>query len=356
MQLQGLLNTVLRRIRKNAVASALIALAAAFLLGLYAFRGVIFISHQDGNPPPRVTPGAPTLRHPLTGIPVESAVGYPRVWSIMIDHAADAWPQAGVDKAFLVIEAPVEAGIPRLQAFFSEETPVAKIGPVRSARPYFIDWADEFDALYAHVGGSDDALKKLASSGTLDLNQFSNGSTFWRAKDRLAPHNVYTSTDLLRSAWDRLTAARKTPTEVSYGSWLFKDGTALPPDPGISPTIRFTAENYRVRWAYDSQTNRYHRYQMGLPFSMENGDEVLADNVAVMITNMSVLDSIGHREVRTLGEGEAVIFRDGEVIQGTWKKPSASERLRFYDSKGELVMNAGTTWIEVVPGRETVTF
>lgn len=358
MQLQGIIRPILQRIRKHAVASALFALAAAFLLALYAFRGIIFISKpgDDVSGPPRAIPGVPTLRHPLTGYPIAASVGYPRVWGVMIDHSSDAWPQAGIDKAFLVIEAPVEAGIPRLLAFFSEETPVAKVGPIRSARPYFIDWADEFDALYAHVGGSDAALQKLIGNGTLDLNQFFNGSTFWRSKDRLAPHNVYTSTDLLRSAWDRLSAARKTPPEVSYGSWLFKDGTAMPPDPGISPTVRFTAENYRVRWAYDAKTNRYRRYQMGLPFSMENGNEVQADNVVAVLTNMSVLDTIGHREIRTIGEGEAILFRDGEVVQGTWKKPSASERLRFYDGKGEAIMNAGTTWIEVVPGRETVTF
>ncbi len=357
MQLKGKIDSILRLIRKNAVASALFALAAAFLLGLYAFRGILFVpNREETGGPSRAVPGVPTLRHPLTGYPVEANPGYPHVYAVMIDHSSDAWPQAGIDKAFLVIEAPVEAGIPRLEAFFSEETPVPKIGPIRSTRPYFIDWADEFDALYTHVGGSDAALQKLTTSGTLNLDQFYNGSTFWRSKDRLAPHNVYTSTDLLRSAWDRITGARKTPVEVLYGSWLFKDGAVLPPDPGISPTIRFTAENYRVRWAYDPKTNRYGRYQMGLPFSMENGDEVHADNVVVVITNMSVLDTVGHREVRTIGEGEAVIFRDGEAIQGTWKKPSPSERLRFYDSKGEVVMNAGTTWIEVVPGRETLTF
>ncbi len=349
---------VLRRIRNHAVALALIAVAAAFLLGAYAFRGIVFppsVIAEDFSQPPRARPGVPTLRHPLTGYPIEKVMDLPRVYAVMIDHMNEAWPQSGVDKAFLVVEAPVEAGIPRLMAFFSDEKDVQKIGPIRSARPYFIDWANEFQALYAHVGGSDAALEKLAGGATFDHNQFWNGTSFWRATDRLSPHNVYTSVQLLRSAWKKAEDAHKAPT-LSYGSWLFKDGAVLHAAIGVSPTIEFSSPAYRASWSYDAKTNRYRRYQTGLPFIMEDGTEIQADTIAVIITTISTLDEIGHREVRTLGEGAAIIFRDGEAVQGLWKKPSASERLRFYDQNGEMLMNTGMTWMEVVAGRESVRF
>ena len=100
-----------------------------------------------------------TERDSLTGVLIEQRTELKQVYGVMIDEHTDARSQSGIDQAFLVIEAPVEAGIPRLLSFFSEAQDVKKIGPVRSARPYFLDWAKEFGALYAHVGGSDEALE-----------------------------------------------------------------------------------------------------------------------------------------------------------------------------------------------------
>lgn len=348
-----------RFIRSHALASALIAaLALAFALGLYAFRGALFLPASEeitDNRPPRAIPGVPTLRHPLTGYPVETAVPIPQVYGVMIDHMVDAWPQSGVDKAFLVIEAPVEAGIPRLLAFYTAENSVTKIGPIRSARPYFIDWANELDAFYTHVGGSDVALKKLATNPVFNFDQYFHGASFWRSADRFAPHNVYTSVDLLAAAAKEARANGKL-VDPAYGLWMFKDGTVLTPDPGVSPSFEFSSPSYRVMWSYDPKTDQYTRHQAGLPYEMQDGSDVVVDNVVAVVTNISTIDQVGHREVRTLGQGDAIVFRDGQAIQAIWKKPTAEDRIRFYDSNGEVQMNAGHTWIEVIPGRESVKF
>ncbi len=365
MQLKDLLARVRQLDKKHVIASALLGvLAIAFLLGLFAFRGALFDRGADPSQPP-VTPAAGdereplAFRHPLTGAPeAEERETLPRVFSVMVDHAADAWPQSGVDGAFLVIEAPVEASIPRLQAFFSEEVDAEKIGPVRSARPYFVDWASGFGALYAHVGGSDDALRKINNgAGVVDLNQFSNGASFWRSADRYAPINVYTSMDLLRAAFDRLVQARRAPEAVEYGTWTFKDHAEGEdrPEAGVSPTVDFSSSTYRVRWAYDPATNLYRRYQGPSVYALQDGAEIQAANVAVVVTDMRVLDAVGRREIRTLGEGEAVLFQDGRAVDAMWKKESAGERLRFYDEDGEeLAFNPGLTWIEVVSNRDAV--
>lgn len=360
MLLKGKIHSILRRMQKNATVLALIAaLGVAFLLGAYTFRSVLFAPHADESvvEVPRAKPGVPTLRHPLSGYPLEKAVPIPRVYAVMIDHSVDAWPQSGVDKAFLVIEAPVEAGIPRLEAFFSEEQQAAKIGPIRSARPYFIDWADEFSALYVHVGGSDAALAKLAAGKTFDFNQYWNGASFWRSTDRQAPHNVYTSTQLLSAAWKRVQEQKKNNVEPSYTSWVFKDGAVLAPEHPVSPTIEFAAPSYRAHWSYNPATNRYDRQQGGLPYTMQDKAVVSVDNVAVVMTTISTIDEIGHREVKTIGQGDAFVFQDGLVRKGTWKKPSATERLRFYDEAGaDMQINTGTTWIEVAPSKDSVTY
>ncbi len=350
MRIQNLLE---RMRRPRFLASAAVAaLAIVLLLGGYAFRGVWWPrGAEEGS---AQTPVQGEFRHPLTGVRLEEPIERPQVYGLMVDHSQDAWPPSGVDQAFLVIEAPVEAGIPRLLAFFSSDQQVDKIGPVRSARPYFVDWNNELDALYVHVGGSDAALEQISLDGTFDLNQFWNGNVFWRAPDRVAPHNTYTSTDLLASAVAKFRAASKAPFLV-YGSWKFQDPPALRPEMGIGVMIDYFPTIYRGTWKYQPDTNTYRRLQSGLPFAMQNGTVIETNNVAVMITGIQVIDQIGRRQVKTIGEGEALVFRDGEMISAKWKKPSQSERLRFYDESGqEILWNPGQTWIEVVDSRDRV--
>ncbi len=360
--------------RKHAIAGAII-LALAFALG----AGIFFqrasketasstdASKGSDETPVAGAPSEPAFRNPLSGLSALSAPSaLPRVYAVMIDNSVDAWPQSGIDKAFLVIEAPVEAAIPRFEAFFSADAKVDKIGPVRSARPYFVDWASEFDALYAHVGGSNDALALIGSTGTFDLNEFSHGNSFWRSADRSAPHNAYTSTDLLAAAVAKA-EEKGTASDVLYGVWKFKDGAKAFVMPGSSDaapdavwqnsiSVRFNSDLYVATWTYDPATNTYLRSQGGRKTVMQDGTRVSANNVAVIVTDVSVLDAVGRRKIRTTGEGNAWVVQDGATIDATWKKSSASERLAFYDKDGnEIAMNAGNTWIEVAQDEGDVT-
>jgi len=341
--------------KEYVIASAIcVALALAFALGIYAFRGAIFGRTEVAAPLPE-TPTTPVYRHPLTGARVEAPVEtLPQVYAVMIDDSVDAWPQSGIDDAFMVIEAPVEAGIPRLEAFFYQGTDVPKIGPVRSARPYFVDWAYELDAMYVHVGGSDQALDLIGSNGTFDLNQFWNGDYFWRSTDRFAPHNVYTSTELLGEALANAQERERAPERL-YGAWMFVDAVSERPEQGADIMIDSVSATYRVDWKYDETNGRYQRFKAGLPDTTLEGDDVWADNIAVVVTSVTVVDNVGRRAVVTVGEGQGYVFQDGRVIEATWKKLSTGERLRFYDATGkEIAMVAGSTWIHVVPSEDYV--
>jgi hypothetical protein len=283
------------------------------------------------------------FRHPLTGERAATEIVRPQVYSVMVENFSEAWPLAGVEEAFLVIEAPVEAEIPRFEAFYYEGQSVEKIGPVRSARPYYLDWAEEFDALYAHCGGSPAALSLISAGETLDLNEFWNGKYFWRADDRYAPHNIYTSSELLTAAATFLAVS-----EPSYGLWTFKDDQ---PAENLGETDLFIEDGlaYRTGWHYDSANNNYIRWQGSANTTSEDGEAVVADNVAVVYTPISVLDQIGRLELETVGQGTAMVFQDGRKIPAVWKKESADERLRFFAEDGkEISWNAGTTWIEVI--------
>lgn len=339
--------------------TVLLLLGAAALLAFLVVGVLPFLSDRqaDTSSDDVVTVDqVPVGRHPLTGFAVYEDVGFPQVYGVMIDNHVDAWPQAGMDRAFLVYEAPVEAGISRVLAFFYDGQTVEKIGPVRSARPYFIDWNNGLDAIYAHVGGSNEALDKIASGGTWDMNQYWLDAYFWRAYDRYAPHNVYTSSERLH-AFLESKQSQGFLTDPLYDSWLFKDADFAQQGSVDSLKLTFIAPDYVVEWKFLPEEDRYERLQAGSKHVMEDGTQIKADNVAVMVTDVSILDSVGRRQIDTIGTGVAFMFQDGHVIEGTWKKTTENQRVRFSDDSGtEIVLNAGTTWIEVIASEDALAF
>lgn len=334
------------------------ALVLAIILGGYAFRGVIFSKADPETPIINQIIKTDEWQHPLTGLPTTEKEELPQVYAVMIDHSADAWPQVGINQAFLVIEAPVEAGIPRLEAFFYEGQNIEKIGPVRSARPYFVDWANELDAMYVHVGGSNQALELIANNGTFDFNQFWNGSYFWRDNNtRYAPHNVYTSTELLDEALDKAREEERN-TGLVYGIWEFNEKEKNEDLESADPIISFTSgTTYNVKWIFDEEDQKYQRWQGGRVFTTEDGQDIRANNIVVVITEMKVIDGVGRKEIRTTGRGDAYVFQNGKVIEGKWVKPSANQRMRFITLDGKTIdMDPGTTWIEVIDSHEKLEF
>ncbi|MBT3230633.1 DUF3048 domain-containing protein [Candidatus Uhrbacteria bacterium] len=287
-------------------------------------------------------------RHPLTGAVLDEELEeLPQVFGVMVENAADAWPLSGIDEAFLVIEAPVEASIPRFIAFFGSDSEVEKIGPVRSARPYYIDWNDGLQAIYTHVGGSPEALELIKSTyDTLDLNQFWYADYFYRENGtRYAPHNVFTDIEMLVEAWADVFGDVDEP---DYDVWEFADDA--PVGVGKSVSIDWTdGTTYDVSWEYQPETNDYLRYQGLSVMTLEDGDTVEANNIAVIATDIRVIDNEGRRSIVTEGGGDALIIQNGEMYLARWKKSDHDDRLKFYTADGyEISFNAGSTWIEIV--------
>lgn len=315
--------------------------------------------------PAPVAPAAPTARRAIDGAP--AAMGAPtEYFAVMIDNLPAALPQAGIAKAPLVVEAPVEGGITRLMAVFPADAEVKKIGPVRSARPYYLDWAGEFDALYAHVGGSPEALNRLKTSDLRDLDEMRASAFFWRVASRKAPHSTYISTGLLAEA---LTARKRSGDPHPLPAWKFKDDAppADRPDGDVTLTLGETGK-WLVSWRYDKERNLWSRVFGGAAQADDDGSPVLAKNVVVQFTEVETIDEIGRRRIDTTSGGDALFAADGRIIGASWKKGAKDRRsagdpakgdgrTRFYDAAGnEIVFDAGTTWIEVVATGMPVTY
>jgi len=336
-----------------AVAIGVAVLGWTYWTGDHADKGSFFSrfvreTALEPQSPAAEVPAAFTARRFLDGLPLESPAADPGYFAVTVENMVEARPLSGLADAALVIEAPVEGGITRFLAVYPASATVGKIGPVRSARPYFVDWSTELNALYAHVGGSPDALKILSGASIRSLNQFFWGKYFWRDSGRKMPHNVYTSVELLAAG----AAARYGDKTADHPrSWKFKDEAALEDRPASSPdiTVDYSTPTYRVAWKYDRVRNVYRRYQNGDLQRDDTGQAIQAKNVIVQFTKVVVLDEIGRRSIETIGQGPALIALDGRTAPATWKGP-VTGRTRYYSEQGaEAVFNAGPTWIEVLP-------
>lgn len=340
-----------------------IALCASFVV--VAVGGVtaawFLIPHEtpakNTAPTAQTTPAPePPLKKyysPLTGLEVpDEATTRRQVTGVLIENSMYARPQSSIKQAGVVFEAIAEGGITRLATLHQEGRP-ALIGPVRSVRPYYIDWMAPFDSTFAHVGGSANALGTVRNGSFKDTDQFFNGSFFYRATDRDAPHNVYTTSDKL----DALNTS-KGFTSSTFTAWPRKAET-----PSAAPTVTHvdvtvSGPAYNVKYDYDKATNSYIRYLGGEPSKDREQGQVMP-KVAIVIkvpTHLGMED--GYREqMTTSGVGDAFIFQDGIVVKGKWRKDAQKAQMMFYDANAHVIaLNPGQTWVTVIAPEKSVTW
>jgi hypothetical protein len=326
--------------------------AAAFfvmMLGWYVWQAISTPRYLQ--PAPFVLPEQPSYYSYFSGESVSStAEQMPHVIGIMIDNLAAARPQVGLSKAHVVYEVPVEGGITRYFALFNSSTTVDKVGPVRSARAYFLDWLQEYgDAVYVHVGGSPEALQMLRNSTIFDVNEFYRGPYFWRDKNRIAPHNVFTGSE----SWNKLIAVYgKDRMLEKWEGWKFATSSeamnfsSSTPAQGVA--IPYST-SYKIEWQYRENQKTYERLLNGELYRDESSI-ISANNIVVQSVGIETVDDEGRKKIITVGEGEALVLTRGKLIRGTWKKEGIKNRTRWYDQSGqEIPLTPGITWVEVVP-------
>ena len=342
-----------------------IIILGLILIGLVG-TGLYFMTRNNAakKAAEKNTPPKPTLyQAPLDGVmtDIDSSKRHPL--AIMVENHTDARPQAGINKASIVYEAIAEGGITRYMALYGTQES-DQVGPVRSARTYYIDWLRGYNAYYAHVGGNIDALDKIQADKVLDLDQFAFPAPYWRDTSlRVASeHTMFVSTSKLRA----IAAEKNYTTANNFTVYKFKDdpsadsteGKALPEAQKIS--IDFGNANYNVVFDFDKKTDSYNRSVGGkADLDRLTSEQITAKIIVVMtVKRQATVTRINEQgwNMDTAGEGAAKIYIDGKEISGKWKKNSATDREIFYDETGkEITFNRGKLWICVIPPEATVT-
>ena len=276
--------------------------------------------------------------------------------AISIENHPDARPQYGLSSASIVYEAITEGGITRFLAIYGPEN-TSKIGPIRSARLFFMDWVKEYDAFFAHAGGNEDALANIDPYSIKDIPH--SNTYYWRdnAKGVASEHTLFSSTDKL---YQYAQSKKYDISTSNFDALKFKaDGPASPEEKSYK--INFSSATYKVSWKYDPAKNIYIRSLAGKEdVDKENGKAITVNNVIIQTVSRTLQPhgSYGSENwvFKTTGTGSTVILRDGKAIKGTWKKDNLNSRTKFYDEAGmEIQFNPGHTWYEIVPPEVNVT-
>ena len=278
--------------------------------------------------------------------------------AVMTNNHADARPLSGTNSADVVIEANVEGGITRLMTIYWSVAP-EKVGPVRSMRQYYLEWASEYDPLIIHDGcaSSDDprinACGNLYNYGMKDLATI--GAWRWNDGRRISPHNEYNS---VTYAWEYAVKMDWNSFPSNFESWKFKADAEISKR-GEKTQVKLIFHQrlnnsglYDVIWTYDKSTNTYLRNVGGqADIDQETNTQVYAKNIVIQEVSMIQSgDDKGHVIITTIGQGKSTYLMDGKITYGTWKKTSRTDRTTYYDDSGkEIQFNRGRIWVEMLP-------
>jgi hypothetical protein len=352
-----------KRISKFKLPKTKKARAAIFIVLVAIIGSAVVYGLSGNNKKPDVihsviarSPTSSLVPSTLSGLQVAPNLNKQAVTGAMIENSTQARPQSGLSQAGVVFEALAEGGITRFLALYQDTAP-ANIGPIRSVRPYYLQWALGFDASIAHVGGSTDALNDIKTWNVKDLNQFYNAGSYHRITTREAPHNVYTSIADLNQL-----EAKKDFNTVNFSGFPRKADSPSKMPTATSINLSISSADYNVHYDYSSTTNSYNRSEGGQPMLDANSNDQLSPKVVIGIVvplSQGALDSSDayYSVYNVIGSGKAYIFQDGIVSIGNWTKVSNTGQLKFTSASGSTIkLNAGQTWITAASNPAEITY
>jgi hypothetical protein len=268
----------------------------------------------------------------------------------MMDNHSGARPQSGLKEALFVYEMLAEGNITRYMAVFTG-TGDYEVGPIRSARPYFINRALEYDGLYVHVGGSPQAFADLSKLKVADIDGLSAGKNiFWRRSHKKIPHNMYSTLNAIRKDADR----KKYRIEPEFDVPLYAK-TAAPPSEDQTSSVRLVyrqgSSGYASGYLYDDELKAYSRQVNGAAHVDElDKTPLMVTNVIIQTVRTKTVDNEGRLIMDDVGSGHGWYMSMGARIPIQWEKADRRAQTIYKTEEGTpLQLNPGVTWIQVVP-------
>lgn len=294
----------------------------------------------------------------LTGLWVEEEIANQRPYAVMLNNIKVANPQSGIGDASILYEALVEGGITRLMGIFEgidKTTKTAeRIGSVRSARHYYVSFADEYDAIFVHFGQTSYAIKKMKKLGIDTINGMEGigGNSFYRDKSIKAPHNAFLSLEGIEKAVEK-GKLRTTYEEGYQGHYQFHETDTDLVDGNLANKVTLPFSSLaKPSFTYDESTKEYLRFQYDEKHIDANtGEQLSYKNLIVQFVKEWNIDKNGYQTMDIEdASGEGYYFTNGSYIPIQWKKNESTRFMRYYTQSGEeLTINPGTTYIGVFP-------
>lgn len=276
--------------------------------------------------------------------------GTERPIAVMIDNEPGAWPHAGLQDAYMIYEAIIEGGQSRLMALFKGAN-TAKIGPIRSSRHYFVEFAMEHSAIYAHFGWSPKAEETIKSNNVNNINGINyDGTKFWR--EGKGYHTAFTSIANLQDV-----AKSKSYLMIGSDKPIYTYSAReynLETEKQVDSINMVYSTKHSVSYKYNEEKKVFYRYQRGNAHTDRvTKEQYFAKNIIVAVmSNHALSDGTnkGRQEVVNEGTGTGYYLTNGKCIDITWKKENLKSKTYFYDLSGnEITLNDGITFVQIVP-------
>lgn len=316
-------------------------------------------SSEETTSPAETETVIPEFTNPLTGLASETDLSSKRPAAIMINNVKQANPQQGIGEADIIYECLAEGGITRLLMFKMEYETLGTVGSIRSSRHYYIDFAQDFDAIYIHAGGSPMAYEALKTRDIDNLDGVASNPADmffrdqWRKKNMGYAHSLMTTGDGIAAAVKR----KKYRTEISedfVNPFTFIDfGETVVPDGGDATHVMLRYhKNQEVDLVYDNESGKYLRYQFGGKPHIDEitGEQLSFDNIIIVLTDLWAIkgDEDGRLEVVTVGDGNGYYITNGKYVPIKWSKADGDAQISYTLTDGSpLIINRGKTFVSV---------
>ena len=277
-----------------------------------------------------------------------------RPYAIMINNISVARKlQSGLQDAFIIYELIAEGGITRYMALFMDQN-TERIGSIRSARHYYLDYALENDAIYVHHGQSPQAKSDFSKLG-IDRIEVAGGKTGWRDKklNVSTEHTLFTNIDMLTSGLGNIRTERNQDLLLNYSVEEIDMASIPNATKADKVSIKYSSST-TSSYEYDSENKVYKRYVN----NDEHTDYVTKEQytfkniITYQVNNYTLNDgeNKGRQELENIGSGTGYYISNGYSITIKWEKESRSSQTKYYYENGEeLIVNDGNTFIQIQP-------